>query len=429
MPNLKQRKDGGYYIHTPGDQNPVNTFQTTDRGAEIVKSSGRELSEYFPDQLFFLLYDLGHITTKDKELPDSVDQDQYLGEGVYEDLSVEDRVEVAIEIVERHDIEELYTGEAAKWVLALLGHSKSTLRPLIENIAETAGYSYITILNYSELVHEGEKPLAISLCSFLQIQYLREEAAFEEESGDNREILGATESYVYLKTSDKDTRKFGIPDEMPEPIRDDLQTELNEVWAPGIGTAGFAALPSLEVEHRFDVENGLVIPRERVEDFPVERPPRSELTELYEAFRLLCHTIDTVLESEEASVTHGDNSPCDRWHKEIQIVLNEERHDGFHSLGAQQGNRSEYPVQVHRDCYGDGDRITDFVYVEWSQPDETEQLRLFGFGIFEHSDQVEVPLAPKSETSLPVYPQSESELEKAKDLLTEFPTKPSTDTQ
>lgn len=427
VPSLKQRKDGGYYIHTPGDENPVNTFQTTNRGAELVKSSGRDLGEYFPDQLFFLLYDLGHLTTKGSEVPESIGQDQYSGEEVYENLTVEDRVDVAVETVDIHGVGALYTGAAATWILSLLGHSDSILRPLTVKIAQTAGYSYETILAYGESVTGEGKSLKVALCAFLQQKYLREEATFKEEDehGDI-EVLGATQSYVYLNASSEDTAKFGIPGDMPEPIDDDLQSELDEIWLPGRFAAGFAVLHSLEIEHRFGKENGLVIPKERIEDIPVERPPRSELTELYEAFRLLHNTIDVVLESEEVSVTRGDNSPCDRWHQEIQKVLNDEWHDGSDSLGVQQRGRVEYSTQQYRDCYGDGDQITDFAEVDLSQPSESDQLRLFGFGVFEHGEQVMVPLAPESETPLPVYPQTNAELDDAKELIAEFPTQPST---
>jgi len=48
MPKLKKKKNGGYIIHASGDNNPVNTFQVTDQGAEIVLSSGRDLEEFSP---------------------------------------------------------------------------------------------------------------------------------------------------------------------------------------------------------------------------------------------------------------------------------------------------------------------------------------------------------------------------------------------
>ncbi|TKR27992.1 hypothetical protein [Natronomonas salsuginis] len=426
MPKLKRRKDGGYYLHASGDENPINTFQVTDRGAEIVKSSGRELGEFFPDQLFFLLYDLGHLSTKNSGETGGEIIGQDLPSEVYQALSVEDRVQVARKIVQTHGVEELYTGETAKWVCSILDQSTATLQPLVEDIAESAGYSFETILEYSKLVHDGGNSLEIALCADLQIRYLREVATFDVDDGQEREreVLGADNKFVYLKTPTEDTFTFGIPGDKPIEIADDLSAELDRVWSPGIGTAGFAALTTMEVERRYDVDDGIVLPAERLNDFPVALPPRSEVTELYESLRLLKATVDHVLSSPDASVEDGDNSVCDRWQDELEKRLTSGT-DGADSLGAQQNSRTDHTVQTYRDCYGNGSEITDYKYIEWSQPSESEQLRLFGFGIFEHGEEVKVPVAPESERPLPVYPQSESELEQAIELLDEFPSKPS----
>jgi len=426
VPKLKRRKDGGYYLHASGDENPINTFQVTDRGAEIVKSSGRELGEFFPDQLFFLLYDLGHLSTKNSgETGREIIGQDIPGE-VYHDLSVEDRVQVARKIVQTHGVEELYTGETAKWVSSILEQSTATLQPLTQEIAESAGYGFETILEYSKLVHDGGNSLEIALCADLQIRYLREVATFDDEDGQEgkREVLGADKGFVYLKTSDADTLTFGIPGDKPVDIEEDLSAELDTVWSPGIGTAGFAALTTMEVERRYDVEDGIVLPADRLDDFPIALPSRSEVTELYEAFRLLKTTVDHVLSSPEASVEHDDNSICDQWQDEIQKRLTKGT-DGADALGAQQSSRTDHTVQTYRDCYGNGSEITDYEFVEWSQPNESEQLRLFGFGIFDHGEDIQVPVAPESENPLPVYPQSKSELEQAIELLDEFPSKPS----
>lgn len=101
----------------------------------------------------------------------------------------------------------------------------------------------------------------------------------------------------------------------------------------------------------------------------------------------------------------------------------EENH-GIESLGTQQCDRLDFTVQIYRGCYGDGDKVTDFACVEVTHPDESEQLRLFGFGIFDHGESVRVPVAPDSETTLPVYPQSQRELDHAIELLGEFPLEP-----
>jgi hypothetical protein len=179
------------------------------------------------------------------------------------------------------------------------------------------------------------------------------------------------------------------------------------------------------VRRRYDVDNGIVLPRERLEDFPVDLPPRSELTEQYEALRLLQNNIKHVLASPDASVEHGDDSYCNLWYRQVheRLINGTPEED---SLGVQQQDRVNFTAQTYRDCYGDGDKVTDFACIKITQPDESEQLRLFGFGIFDHSETVRVPVSPVSEEPLPIYPQSRNELDYAIQLLNEFPSKPDT---
>lgn len=95
--------------------------------------------------------------------------------------------------------------------------------------------------------------------------------------------------------------------------------------------------------------------------------------------------------------------------------------EGVDGLGAQQSQRVDHSTQLYRDCFGDAEQVTDSTFIEMSYPSESEQLRLFGFGIFEHGENVEVPVAPESGEPLPVYPQSQNELDHAVELLDEFP--------
>jgi len=173
-------------------------------------------------------------------------------EKVYQDLSVEDRVEVAKIIVQTNGVGELYTGETAKWVCSILDQPTATLRPLAEEIAESAGYSIKTILDYIEFSHGGKNTSEIALCADLQIQYLRNVATFDDGDGQEseREVLWVDGEIVYLSTSQRDTFTYGVPGGKPIDIDEDLSGELERVWSPGIGTGGFAALRSMEMRRR-----------------------------------------------------------------------------------------------------------------------------------------------------------------------------------
>lgn len=426
MPKLKRRKDGGYFIHAAGDNNPVNTFQVTDEGAEIVKSSGRALDEFFPDQLFYLLHDLDHLSTKGADPTDPTIGDITNIDWATDELSVESRVQVALQLIETHGVSQLFDGDAAKWVLGLTGNAPALLEPLVETIAAAAGYSYETIHEYDEMFHNGERLLDVTLCAYLQYQWLRDTATFDGESQhrQHRVVHGSTGSHIYIEVPSAEQTTYTIPTDLPESIDEALRDELRDVWGLGVGSAGFAALSSFELTNRHDVEHGVILPAERLADFPVDLPPRSALTEQYEALRLLQNHVEHVLSSPNSDVEYGDGSICDQWYQHIHDRLTNGS-NGEDALGAQQGSRVDHTAQTYRDCYGDGEQVTDFKFITQTQPDESEQFRLFGFGIFDHGEQVHVPAAPETEAPLPVYPQSDRDLQNAVELLDEFPAKPS----
>ncbi|MUV56104.1 hypothetical protein [Halogeometricum sp. CBA1124] len=422
MPKLKRRKDGGYFIHMSGDVNSINTFQVTDRGAEIVKSSGKELGEYFPDHLFYLLYDLGHISTKGKnpsqtKLPD-LDSENW----EFEDLSVADRVQVALQVIESHGVLSLFKGKAANWIISLIGESSVELRPLIKEISEAAGYSYETIQEYSESVHDGKYTLEIALCGYLQHVWLRDSAPFdlEAENIDQREVVWADDSHVHIRLADTDESDFTIPGDTPEPISDELDDELGIVWMTAVASAGFMVYPRIEMDHRHGFKNGVVLPRSRLKDFPVHLPQHSEIIEVFEALRLLEESVEQVLASSKSSVSQGDKSPCDRWRNKIsQQIRRMHREDFFKAPEDQLQNT----IQKHRYCYGNGEKITDFEYIEMGQPDESQSLLLFGLGIFSPGEERNVPFEPSTGTPLPIYPQSENEFENAVKQIDRFCSK------
>jgi hypothetical protein len=299
VPKFKCRNDGGYYIHTSGDNNPVNTFQLTDRGAEIIKSSGRELGEFFPDSLFFLLYDLGHLSTKEG----NIDNSEKLGDingfdDDFEELAAEDRANVLAQVVQKHGIEELYTGVTAKWVQSLIGEGGDVNGPLFEEIAHAPGYSLLTLFRCNSSIHYGNNTLELGLCGHLQLRWLRESASFDDDEGDEteRSILGVDEEFAYIETPN-DGEFLAIPGpideiDVAEHVHKDLKSELGQVWGWGIGTAGFAALTTMEVQSKYDVKGGIALPKSRLADFPVDSStcpnkkeiPPNELADLYEGF-------------------------------------------------------------------------------------------------------------------------------------------------
>ena len=423
MPTFKQRKDGGYFIHKPGDSHPINTFQLTDQGANIVKSSGCELDESFPNELFYLLYDLGHISTKGADTNGSgIDEIRNLDWAVNE-LSIEDRIQVAVRIAETHGVDQLLQGDAAEWTLNLTGKPPALLEPLIQAIADETGYSYETIREYNNYRWPTDKLLETAFSAYLQVEELKEKEfeTFENATGEN-EVLETDGEFVYIEIGETPRSQYDIAGSIPENVPWELERTINEVLGESVGVAAFAELSRIEIRSRYGVDDGIVLPQERLEDFPVELPPRSKLTEQYEAFRILRNTVQRVLENSD-SVEHGDGSFCDQWYMEISERISDGV-NGVDGLGAQQSQRTDYSAQLYRDCYGDGEQVTDFTFIEMGYPSESEQVQLFGFNIFDHGEDVEVPVAPKSGEPLPVYPQSQQELDHGIELLDEFPARP-----
>lgn len=152
-----------------------------------------------------------------------------------------------------------------------------------------------------------------------------------------------------------------------------------------------------------------MLPKTRLEEFPVDLPPRSELTELYEVFRLLESAVERVLSSSKTGVEQGDGSPCDRWYQVIKrrLYTGDDVIKNVPPSGAQQEARVNHSVQEYRACYGDGSTVTDFDCIQISQPRESEETQLFGLGVFDHGEKIRVPVAPDSSVALPIYPQNE----------------------
>lgn len=88
------------------------------------------------------------------------------------------------------------------------------------------------------------------------------------------------------------------------------------------------------------------------------------------------------------------------------------------AYGEQQGERNGFGMSDYRTQYGDGDRVTDFPAIATapSREEDTEYV----------DTDVQLPVAPESETVLPLAP-TENTLPDAVALLTEFPSEPDAD--
>jgi hypothetical protein len=338
---------------------------------------------------------------------------------------LEEKVQVAVQIIETHGTGQLLRGDTAEWTLNLTGKPPAYLQPLVEKISEETGYSHETIREYNNYRWSSEKLLETAISAYLQTEALRtKEFEPSENTTGRNEVLGTDGDYVYIELGESPRPDYDIAGEIPESVPEELESKIGDVLHESIGIAAFAELSRIEIKSRYGVADGMVLPRERLDDFPVNTPPRSELTEQYEAFRLQQKHVGEVLESPDAGVVHGDGSFCDQWYHQIQSRL-QDGTNGEKGLGEQQSERANHSAQLYRDCYGDGDKVTDFACIQMGQPSETQQLRLFGFGIFDHGQNIRVPVAPESEEPLPVYPQSQQELNHAIELLNEFTAKPS----
>jgi hypothetical protein len=131
--------------------------------------------------------------------------------------------------------------------------------------------------------------------------------------------------------------------------------------------------------------------------------PPNELADIYDA-------LFTVLEAipDEAHPT---------WKEAIESVLFGGKYllPDANAYGEQQGERNGFAMPDYRGEYGDGDRVTDFPTIPTAGPLDADA---------HHVDaDIEIPVAPESETVLPLDPSADS-LADAVSLLEEFPAEP-----
>jgi hypothetical protein len=148
--------------------------------------------------------------------------------------------------------------------------------------------------------------------------------------------------------------------------------------------------------------------------------PANELAELYVAFDRFQHLLTELADELDTDGT----TPMEHWADAVADHWGEDGPDGAPNYGVQQRDRNDFSIQEYRDAHGDGDRVTDFHHVEFAHVDDRIK-HLLGDTIsdWDHA----VPVAPESNTSLPVAIASTEALDTATELLDEFPNYPDAD--
>lgn len=147
----------------------------------------------------------------------------------------------------------------------------------------------------------------------------------------------------------------------------------------------------------------------------------SPLAEHYDAFRSLGIMHKALMKSSGSDIPTTD--PAYRWISDIRAILTETGYgDQEIGYGKQLATRSSISMAEYRDEYGTGDRITEFSAAAVRQPSALVTA-LLDDSLSALSSWV-VPVAPDSGVSLPVFVETESELDRARKLLDEFPAEP-----
>ena len=148
--------------------------------------------------------------------------------------------------------------------------------------------------------------------------------------------------------------------------------------------------------------------------------PPNELTELYAAFdrfqQLLIQVTDE-LDTDE-------DTPTQQWAEAVSDFWGESGPAEAPNYGIQQRTRNDFSIQEYREAYGNGERVTDFHHIELAPLDgDIQQLLGESTNEWHHA----VPIAPKSNTQLPVTIGLSEALPMATELLDEFPAYPDAD--
>lgn len=150
----------------------------------------------------------------------------------------------------------------------------------------------------------------------------------------------------------------------------------------------------------------------------------NELAELYDAFGQLRTVLDRILNADRSDQSHGDGSPLSRWYEAVSDRWGGNGPEDAPSYGKQQYERNPFSMPSYRAEYGDEDRITVFDAIDTAPIPEAKREILQRHGIVEADETFAIPVAPGSETPLPIIVETDAAVAAATDLLDEFPSWP-----
>lgn len=149
----------------------------------------------------------------------------------------------------------------------------------------------------------------------------------------------------------------------------------------------------------------------------------NELAELYDIFG----TFESVLDETVTAVDAEPESPLTRWYDAVYEYWGGTGRDAADCLGTQQSHRNDFSISDYRDQYGTGHRVREFTEHEVRPVDQQVKGELMTQGVTFDIAKTLVPVAPDSNAKLPVLVETESALEDARALLSEFPKHPNAD--
>lgn len=151
------------------------------------------------------------------------------------------------------------------------------------------------------------------------------------------------------------------------------------------------------------------------------------LSELYEAFRSIRSVIGPVLEDENTPVSATDESEAIvQYHAVIEALVGGSDHlpADMSGYGSQQASRTEFSMTQYREKFGNGDWITEFQCIEVESLRDETQRDLQQQNFVENPSLRVRPVAPGSREPLPEAVSGFEDLQKALELLGEFPIAP-----
>jgi superfamily II DNA or RNA helicase/very-short-patch-repair endonuclease len=148
-------------------------------------------------------------------------------------------------------------------------------------------------------------------------------------------------------------------------------------------------------------------------------PPNSSV-EYYELLRRHRMLVRRVLESEDTPYERFGDTPMTRWFETLRSWTVDGT-DGGDGGDHRQDAPDPETLAEYRRVYGDEDTITDYQCVETARLSDDEIAALRERSIIGTDEQVRLPVSPETGTPLPVTVTSIEQLNRARQLLGEFP--------